>query len=119
MPDLICLHCGHIFDEGEAFVEREYHDEIPGGFYEDFISCPLCGSDQLEKASHCQKCGGSFLYGKLHAGYYCGECLEEAMTVDNMKEFLKDPDMLDAFAEWLFEKEEKEKHGSDPLEETH
>ena len=119
MSDMICLDCGHIFDEGEAFVEREYHNEIPGGYYEDFLSCPVCGSPDFQKADHCEKCGGSFLYGNLRGGHYCKECLEEAMTDENMRAFLLEPDMLDSFAEWLFEKEESKRNGTDSLEETH
>lgn len=117
MPDLICLDCGHIFDDGEAFVEREYHNEIPGGFCESIMSCPICGSYSFEKASKCKKCGGSFLYGNLIAGYYCKDCLEEAMTVGNINEFMHEPDVLDCFAEWLNEKEEK--NGTDSLEKAH
>lgn len=83
-----CANCGHIFDDGEAKVTREYHDEIPGGFYEEFTSCPVCGGD-YEETYHCEKCGGEFLWSELRGAYYCEDCLKDALTVDSFLEFAK------------------------------
>ena len=81
-----CLDCGHIFDEGEQAINREYHDEIPGGFHEDFAVCPICGGD-FEETMSCKKCRGAFLEGELIGGYYCEECLREALTAENFLRF--------------------------------
>ena len=105
MSDMICCDCGNIFDEGEAKIIRERHDEIPGGFCEEFYACPSCGSDSVKDAVRCKKCGGSFLYERLWSGYYCSDCLSEfigrtsyitAFAIANAEEF----------AEYVFEREE-------------
>lgn len=94
-----CLDCGHIFDDGEEAVSKEYHDEIPGGFYEEFDCCPICGGN-FEETTRCRKCGGEFLDDELLSGY-CEECLKESVTFDN---FL-------AYAEWMDENlEDSELH---------
>lgn len=81
-----CLDCGHIFDDGEEAVVREYHDEIPGGFYEELASCPICGGE-YEKAVRCEICGGAFLKDELYSGYCCEECLQEALTPESFLDF--------------------------------
>lgn len=81
-----CIDCGHIFDDGEQAASREYHDEIPGGFHEDFASCPICGGD-FEETVECKKCHGEFLPDELIGGYYCEECLKAALTVDSFLDF--------------------------------
>lgn len=81
-----CLDCGHIFEEGEQAVSREYHDEIPGGFHEDFEACPICGGG-FEETCHCQKCGGEFLYDELIEGYFCEDCLRELLTEKTFHDF--------------------------------
>lgn len=83
---LKCLDCGHIFDEGEQDVIREYHNEIPGGFYEEFAGCPLCGGD-FEKTASCKKCGGAFLPDELFENGYCKDCLREALNGESFLEF--------------------------------
>lgn len=77
-----CLDCGHIFEEGEQDIIREYHSEIEGGFYEEFVRCPICGGDFTETTS-CKKCHGEFLEDELISGYYCEDCLREALTIEN------------------------------------
>ncbi len=81
-----CLECGHIFDDGEESVTRDYHDEIPGGFYEELTSCPVCGGE-YEKAVRCERCGGAFLQDELYSAYCCDECLKEALTADSFLDF--------------------------------
>lgn len=81
-----CIECGHIFDEGEQDIIREYHSEIPGGFYEEFTSCPLCGGD-YEEAVFCEECGGAFLPDELIDGYYCKECLRKALNAETFLDF--------------------------------
>lgn len=83
-----CTECGHIFEEGEQAVRVEYHDEIPGGFHEDFVSCPICGG-AFEETVSCKKCGGAFLADELIGGYYCDECLKKALTCDSFLGFAK------------------------------
>ncbi len=84
-----CVECGHIFDDGEQSVSREYHTEIDGGFYEELASCPICGGE-FEETLRCEKCGGEFLKDELVGGCYCDECLKDEVTVDNFV----------GFAEW-------------------
>lgn len=86
-----CVDCGHIFDEGEQAVNREWHDEIPGGFHEDFAVCPICGGD-FEETMPCKKCGGAFLEDELIGSYYCEDCLKEALTFDSFLGFAKEYD---------------------------
>lgn len=81
-----CVDCGHIFDDGEQDVIRDYHREVDGGFYEEFAGCPICGGDFTETTS-CKKCHGEFLRDELIAGYYCEECLQDALTVGNFLGF--------------------------------
>lgn len=81
-----CTDCGHIFEEGEQAISREAHDEIPGGFHEDFAVCPICGGD-FEETRSCKKCGGAFLDDELIGGYYCEDCLRKALTADSFTSF--------------------------------
>ncbi len=81
-----CLECGHIFEDGEQAANKEYHDEIPGGFCERFASCPICGGE-FEETHDCKKCGGAFLWGELFGGYYCEDCLRRSVTFENFLDF--------------------------------
>lgn len=103
--DWICLECGHIFDEGEGLPVKEFHPEIPGGHYEEFLACPSCGSDQIERAVHCKKCGGSFLPDDLYGGYYCRECMEEYLLSSAVVDYAEDD--MENFAEFINEREGK------------
>lgn len=82
---LKCLECGHIFEEGEQHIIREYHNEISGSFYEDFASCPVCGGD-FEEAKCCKSCDGAFLADELIAGY-CKKCLYASLNVESFLDF--------------------------------
>lgn len=117
MGELICTNCGHIFYDCEAVHAVDITSTPVGTFRQERSVCPSCGSDELEEASHCRSCGGSFLEESLEAGYYCKDCLENAITEENLREFLQDPIILEAFAEWLHEKEKR--NGTDSLEKTH
>lgn len=102
-----CIDCGHIFDDGEQSIIREYHDEIPGGFYEEFAGCPICGGGFEETAS-CEKCGGEFLPDELIGGYYCAECLREALNAESFLEFAtagaSNPAEVDTLEDFIFTK---------------
>ena len=102
---LKCLECGHIFEEGEQHIIREYHNEIPGGFYENFASCPVCGGDYQE-AKCCKSCGGAFLEDELIAGYYCKECLCASLDVESFLDFattgVKSDTDLDTLEDFVF-----------------
>lgn len=96
-----CESCGHIFDEGEERITREYHTEIEGGFYENLASCPCCGSEDYEEARRCLNCGGAYLDDELFDGW-CLECLTEAIDYDSaLKYFLQDKETFHLF---MFEK---------------
>lgn len=100
-----CLDCGHIFDDGEQDVIREYHREIPGGFYEEFAGCPICGGD-FEETERCEKCGGAFLPDELISGYYCKDCLREALNAESFLEFattgVKSDTEIDTLEDFIF-----------------
>ena len=52
-----CCECGEIFHEGDAGirVETEY---IEGwSRTERYLTCPSCGSEDLEEAVRCEECG--------------------------------------------------------------
>lgn len=104
--ELICRDCGNIFYACEAGRVKEPHDEIPGGFYETFYICPVCGSQDYEEAAYCDHCGGAFLEDKLIGGHYCEECINGFMTMHYLVGFAKE--CLDEFAEYVYEKEECE-----------
>lgn len=81
-----CLECGHIFDDGEQFVVIEHHPYGDTTAEERFAYCPICGGD-FEKTKSCKKCGGEFLDEELIGGYYCSDCLREAVTFDSFLDF--------------------------------
>ena len=105
--EYICQNCGNIFYDVEALVTTEANPTPVGIEWLTVTSCPCCTSEDIEEASHCLKCGGAFREAHLIAQYYCEECLEEAITPENVKAFMDDPLTLESFAEWLHEKEEK------------
>lgn len=49
-----CPECGEIFDA--PLIARDSHG-LPGGFFEEFCSCPCCGGGKFEQAVKCQNCG--------------------------------------------------------------
>ena len=103
--ELICRECGNIFYACEAGRVKEPHDEIPGGFYETFFICPVCGSTDYEDASYCEHCGGAFLEEKLRGGYYCNDCMGDFLASSYVVQFAQEE--ADAFAEFVHEREEK------------
>lgn len=82
----ICTDCGHIFEDGEEAIREEKHPYGDTTASEYFSVCPVCGGD-FETAQTCKKCGGAFLEGELIGGYYCEECLQEALTAENFLRF--------------------------------
>lgn len=101
--ELICRDCGNIFYACEAGRVKEPHDEIPGGFYETFFICPVCGSTDYEDAAYCDKCGGAFLEDKLYGGHYCNDCIGDFLASSYVTMFAQEN--LDEFAEFVYEKE--------------
>ena len=99
----ICQECGYVFAHEEAAKRIEKHDEIPGGFYEVFLACPDCGSDDFEEADYCYECGKPVESGKLISSYYCPECLEEFAHSPYAAQFAREN--LNEFAEYVYEKE--------------
>lgn len=71
-----CLHCGHIFEEGEEEERKEYHPYGMGGATEKFSCCPLCEGD-YEKTERCEICGGEFLKNELNGECVCDDCVNE------------------------------------------
>lgn len=72
-----CNECGHIFEDGEFYVQSEYMGECWGTpAYDTFRYCPSCGGDEWEEAGHCAKCHGIFLDDEMTEGL-CEECLSD------------------------------------------
>ena len=72
-----CLDCGHIFEDGEQAIWREYMGECHGSpAYEEFSGCPIC-KGSYEETKQCKICGGEFLEDELNGGCVCDECIEE------------------------------------------
>ena len=71
-----CLECGHLFEDGEEKVTKEYRGEHFGfPSYEDVKSCPVCGGD-FEKTKKCKICGSEHLEDELNGGV-CEECINK------------------------------------------
>ena len=69
-----CLHCGHIFEEGEEKVWKEKrHPDID--IFETLTGCPICKGG-FEETESCSKCGGEYLHEELSAGL-CENCIDE------------------------------------------
>lgn len=89
-----CYDCGHIFEDGEQRVVKEDHG-LPGGFYERFSQCPVCGGD-YDEAHYCADCGKPFLEDELFSGR-CEDCLDSAIDYDTAINYLSDMDKLPDF----------------------
>lgn len=85
---LVCLDCGHIFDECEVKHWVEPHGEPMSG-------CPLCNG-AFEEAKHCKHCHGDFSEDALFDGW-CEECLVDMITLDNFWLYLKDRQIVADF----------------------
>ena len=68
-----CNECMNFFGKDEVGFKREYHPEIGGNFYETFLVCPHCGSDDYEDAYECEICGEPTLTE------ICDECKHEVL----------------------------------------
>lgn len=96
----ICVDCGHIFEDGEYDIRVEHHPYGDTTADEHFAVCPVCGGD-FEEAGICACCGGAFYEDDLIAGHYCEECVEDFMTEENMKKYVKED--LYAFADFMYD----------------
>lgn len=73
----ICIYCGHHFDEPHNRYNRRWSDSDDSVQY-----CPNCGSEDIEEAGHCIKCGDYFPIDEM-IGSICKECVEKRATRAN------------------------------------
>lgn len=72
MSKYYCDECEMIFDESEAGSRRaEEGDGLPP--WESLMTCPNCGSDFIEEAWECERCGDAIPPGH----YYCAACSDD------------------------------------------
>jgi len=77
------MDCEATFDAPSVIIEK--HDEVEGGFTQQYTQCPVCGSDSIEEAVRCEKCGESVAESENLFGI-CSRC--EAAALLNFKSFL-------------------------------
>lgn len=70
----ICMDCGCEF-MGPCVVQDNYG--LPGGYYEQFDTCPACGSAEIEDAYLCNDCGATIPESQSAYGL-CKSCEAEA-----------------------------------------
>lgn len=88
-----CLDCGHLFEEGEEKIKKEYMGCFLGGSYvEESSVCPHCGGD-FEETEECKCCGKPFRAEELYSGY-CEDCAEKKITYQNALEFFQEEDSV-------------------------
>ena len=93
-----CVH-GHVFDENEMVRIR-----VPEGEYtRDRFICPVCGTDEFERAHICGLCGEWFAADELDFGL-CEKCREE--TYDELTAHLRS--LTYNQREYLRDREERE-----------
>ena len=107
MAKMICVDCGYVFDDEDAFVVDDTLDYIDGRSYRETLTCcPECNGE-YEAAAQCRRCGEWFRWEKLVSGTYCRECMEELLNdVEMLKNFASED--LETFAEYVLEKEEED-----------
>lgn len=103
---LKCLDCGNVFEDRDALIQIEYHDELSCGAFEKFYACPYCEGTDLVETVSCVGCGKDFSEKELISGYYCSECIENALTYDSFFDFsitgVKNPDDIDTLEDFIF-----------------
>ena len=53
---IYCNDCGEIFDERDAsYRKAELEDSVEA--WQSIMICPCCGSEELEEAGTCERCG--------------------------------------------------------------
>lgn len=64
-----CNECGELFRETDAGTRRavEEDDTYP---WVQIMTCPCCGSDELEEAEECERCGEPIAPGQT----FCEAC---------------------------------------------
>ena len=86
MSDYICRNCGATLDEREIKSAWGWLTDDPRD-KEEYGVCPVCGSDELEEARTCIKCGEPFLPDDVASCInYCEDCRELIIS-----EYRKDP----------------------------
>ena len=88
----ICPTCGERFN-------RPDRGRYKG---EEWNCCPGCGSLDYEAAEQCVCCDEDFSTGELIGGL-CPECLEAEAMDEDYYGFAHDPQMREAFAEYMVE----------------
>lgn len=90
-----CFECGHLFESGEERRVIEDHGE-------EYLACPCCGG-AYEATVQCKSCEGNFFENVLYNGW-CINCLGEKMTINNMRQYLKDSNIeADFYLEEFYE----------------
>ena len=103
---MICLHCGHVFDEEE--IVAKYYDKATGTY--DREECPNCGSEDFEEAAHCDECDEWFLCDEV-VGRLCDKCLKKHINEDTVFKYgdaRKQGVELNGFLAYVFEPDEIE-----------
>ena len=107
-----CNDCGNVFGEPKYKKEYQLHDELDeGNKYEEmnFAYCPSCGSDDIEKADHCELTGEYGNYGGKNlspgAEAYLNEFIRR-MSISATEDYgmaISESDMKDILADFLNE----------------
>ena len=76
---LVCLECGHVFDEDDAAVWKEDRGEYWGApCFETISGCPRCKGAYTE--THRCHCCGEWINGdyiKIDGDRYCENCYDK------------------------------------------
>ena len=102
---MICLHCGHVFDEKD--IVEKYYDMATGTYREE---CPNCGSEDFEEAAYCEVCNQWFPCDEV-TGKVCDKCLKKNITVQNIFKYgraRKEKVELNGFLAYVYEPDEIE-----------
>jgi len=89
----ICPSCGDKFNRPDR---ARYNGE-------EWSCCPECGNLDYEPAAQCACCGEDFTDSNLIGGL-CEECLNGEATAEDYRAFAHDPQMREAFAEFMVER---------------
>lgn len=75
-----CEDCGEVFDEDEIElrVNGEWLEYWGSRVYREVNTslCPHCGSESIQEASYCDKCGEAYPPENLDENNLCEDCKE-------------------------------------------
>lgn len=83
-----CFECGHLFESGEERRFVEAHGE-------EYYACPVCAG-AYEETEECDICGTHHFSNLLYNGI-CLNCIGANMTLNNMRQYLKDSNLDEDF----------------------